>query len=322
MYTPDPVEVCSLAVDFDSTLYAAESSDERCRSDLLQGFPGLTSLQRDFMGVDPIAVEVTAAAVEPFPGFSKNGPAPSYLKALVTPHTAPRSLRSTSTARLVPPSLREKVASFPYPVPTATLAYRGSALRGRGRAVYNTIRSAATPTAVPAYPGVVYQDGLYGTEVYGGYPAAYRVAQSPSATATAAYSDGYGRVYATDPYHHSVGPTTTYGVGTMDVLLVVVSIYQKWSKEGTVVNRRQGHGRLRLIDARGGRRPARVVRSNRRATVAQIAEVIWGMCWTKVQSMEAPSCKLEDIKDLLLTSWFQIPQHTFRDLVEFMTRRT
>lgn len=46
------------------------------------------------------------------------------------------------------------VASFPYPVATPTLAYRGSALRGRGRAVYNTIRStAATPTAVPAYPG-------------------------------------------------------------------------------------------------------------------------------------------------------------------------
>ncbi|XP_036394134.1 RNA binding protein fox-1 homolog 1-like isoform X2 [Megalops cyprinoides] len=108
------------------------------------------------------------------------------------------------------------VASFPYPVATPTLAYRGSALRGRGRAVYNTIRSAAaaTPTAVPAYPGVVYQDGLYGAE--GGYPAAYRVAQSASA-ATAAYSDGYGRVYATaaDPYHHSVGPTATYGVGTM-----------------------------------------------------------------------------------------------------------
>uniref|UniRef100_A0A8C8DHI6 RNA binding protein fox-1 homolog n=1 Tax=Oryzias sinensis TaxID=183150 RepID=A0A8C8DHI6_9TELE len=109
------------------------------------------------------------------------------------------------------------VASFPYPVATPTLAYRGSALRGRGRAVYNTIRSAAaTPAAVPAYPGVVYQDGLYGPEVYGGYPTAYRVAPSASA-ATAAYSDGYGRVYATtaDPYHHSVGPTTTYGVGTM-----------------------------------------------------------------------------------------------------------
>ncbi|KAK3554879.1 hypothetical protein QTP86_000914 [Hemibagrus guttatus] len=39
---------------------------------------------------------------------AKNGPAPSYLKALVTPRTAPRSLRSTSTAQLVPPSLREK----------------------------------------------------------------------------------------------------------------------------------------------------------------------------------------------------------------------
>ncbi|XP_046883461.1 RNA binding protein fox-1 homolog 1-like [Hypomesus transpacificus] len=110
------------------------------------------------------------------------------------------------------------VASFPYPMATPTLAYRGSALRGRGRAVYNTIRSAAaaTPTAVPGYPGVVYQDGLYGAEVYGGYPAAYRVAQAASG-ATATYSDGYGRVYATttDPYHHSVGPTTTYGVGTM-----------------------------------------------------------------------------------------------------------
>ncbi|KAK3557326.1 hypothetical protein QTP70_026594, partial [Hemibagrus guttatus] len=39
---------------------------------------------------------------------AKNGPAPSYLKALITPRTAPRSLRSTSTARQVPPSLREK----------------------------------------------------------------------------------------------------------------------------------------------------------------------------------------------------------------------
>ncbi|XP_031708819.1 RNA binding protein fox-1 homolog 1-like isoform X2 [Anarrhichthys ocellatus] len=109
------------------------------------------------------------------------------------------------------------VASFPYPVAAPTLAYRGAALRGRGRAVYNTIRSAAaTPTAVPGYPGMVYQDGLYGTEVYGGYPAAYRMAQSASA-ATATYSDGYGRIYTTaaDPYHHSLGPTTTYGVGTM-----------------------------------------------------------------------------------------------------------
>ncbi|KAK3568178.1 hypothetical protein QTP86_034543 [Hemibagrus guttatus] len=37
---------------------------------------------------------------------ANNEPAPSYLKALITPGTAPRSLRSASTARLVPPSLR------------------------------------------------------------------------------------------------------------------------------------------------------------------------------------------------------------------------
>ncbi|ROL53281.1 hypothetical protein DPX16_20920 [Anabarilius grahami] len=54
----------------------------------------------------------------------------------------------------------------------------------------------------------------------------------------------------------------------------VVSIYQKWSKEGTVVNRRQGYGRPRLIDARGERRLALVVRSNRRALVAQIAQEV------------------------------------------------
>ncbi|KAK3557277.1 hypothetical protein QTP70_026263, partial [Hemibagrus guttatus] len=41
---------------------------------------------------------------------AKNGLAPSYLKALVTPHIAPHSLRSASTARLVPPYLRVKAA--------------------------------------------------------------------------------------------------------------------------------------------------------------------------------------------------------------------
>ncbi|KAK3574399.1 hypothetical protein QTP86_006621 [Hemibagrus guttatus] len=54
----------------------------------------------------------------------------------------------------------------------------------------------------------------------------------------------------------------------------VVSIHQKWSKVGTVVNRRQGHGRPRLTDAQGERRLAHVFRSNRRATVAQIAEEV------------------------------------------------
>ncbi|KAK3523750.1 hypothetical protein QTP70_009238 [Hemibagrus guttatus] len=33
------------------------------------------------------------------------------------------------------------------------------------------------------------------------------------------------------------------------------------------------------------------------------------------------SHNLQDLKDLLLTSWYQIPQHTFRDLVESMPRR-
>ncbi len=45
-------------------------------------------------------------------------------------------------------------------------------------------------------------------------------------------------------------------------------------KEGIVVNRQQGHGWPRLIDARGERRLARVVRSNRRATVAQIDQEV------------------------------------------------
>ncbi|ROL53136.1 hypothetical protein DPX16_19790 [Anabarilius grahami] len=54
----------------------------------------------------------------------------------------------------------------------------------------------------------------------------------------------------------------------------VVSIYQKCSKERAVVNQRQGHGRPRLIDACGERKLARVVQSNRRATVAQFAQEV------------------------------------------------
>ncbi|KAI5619384.1 hypothetical protein C0J50_21045, partial [Silurus asotus] len=37
---------------------------------------------------------------------AKNGPAPSYLSDLITSRTAPHGLRSSSTVRLVPPSLR------------------------------------------------------------------------------------------------------------------------------------------------------------------------------------------------------------------------
>uniref|UniRef100_A0A668RYG1 RNA binding protein fox-1 homolog n=1 Tax=Oreochromis aureus TaxID=47969 RepID=A0A668RYG1_OREAU len=87
------------------------------------------------------------------------------------------------------------VTGFPYPATGATVAYRGAHLRGRGRAVYNTFLLT-----------------LRGPVRVGGY-AAYRFAQP---TTTAAYSDSYGRVYATaDPYHHTIGPAATYSVGTM-----------------------------------------------------------------------------------------------------------
>ncbi|XP_077594381.1 RNA binding protein fox-1 homolog 3-like isoform X2 [Stigmatopora nigra] len=110
------------------------------------------------------------------------------------------------------------VAGFPYPTAGAAVTYRGAHLRGRGRAVYNAFRAAPPPPPIPAYGAVVYQDGFYGAEIYGGY-AAYRYAQ-PAATAAAAYSDSYGRVYATaDPYHqhhHAVAPAgASYTVGTM-----------------------------------------------------------------------------------------------------------
>ncbi|XP_075686189.1 RNA binding protein fox-1 homolog 1 isoform X1 [Rhinoderma darwinii] len=106
------------------------------------------------------------------------------------------------------------VPGFPYPAATAAAAYRGAHLRGRGRTVYNTFRAAAPPPPIPAYGGVVYQDGFYGADIYGGY-AAYRYAQPATATA-AAYSDSYGRVYAADPYHHTLAPAATYGVGTVN----------------------------------------------------------------------------------------------------------
>ncbi|KAM8797152.1 RNA binding protein fox-1 homolog 3 isoform 1-T1 [Eudromia elegans] len=102
------------------------------------------------------------------------------------------------------------VTGFPYPATGTAVAYRGAHLRGRGRAVYNTFRAAPPPPPIPAYGAVVYQDGFYGAEIYGGY-AAYRYAQP-----AAAYSDSYGRVYAAaDPYHHAMGPAATYSIGTM-----------------------------------------------------------------------------------------------------------
>uniref|UniRef100_A0A672HW31 RNA binding protein fox-1 homolog n=1 Tax=Salarias fasciatus TaxID=181472 RepID=A0A672HW31_SALFA len=89
------------------------------------------------------------------------------------------------------------VPGFPYPAASAAAAYRGAHLRGRGRTVYNTFRAAAPPPHIP-----------------GGY-AAYRYAQPAAATA-AAYSDSYGRVYAADPYNHTLTPAATYSVGAMN----------------------------------------------------------------------------------------------------------
>ncbi|XP_051569833.1 RNA binding protein fox-1 homolog 1 isoform X1 [Myxocyprinus asiaticus] len=106
------------------------------------------------------------------------------------------------------------VPGFPYPAATAAAAYRGAHLRGRGRTVYNTFRAAAPPPHIPAYGGVVYQDGFYSADIYGGY-AAYRYAQPATATA-AAYSDSYGRFYAADPFNHALAPAATYSVGAMN----------------------------------------------------------------------------------------------------------
>ncbi|XP_053109445.1 RNA binding protein fox-1 homolog 2 isoform X4 [Hemicordylus capensis] len=112
------------------------------------------------------------------------------------------------------------VPGFPYPTAATTAAaFRGAHLRGRGRTVYGAVR-AVPPAAIPAYPGVVYQDGFYGADLYGGY-ATYRYAQPATATAAtaaaaaaAAYSDGYGRVYTADPYH-ALAPAASYGVGAV-----------------------------------------------------------------------------------------------------------
>ncbi|KAM7386255.1 hypothetical protein PAMA_009069 [Pampus argenteus] len=92
--------------------------------------------------------------------------------------------------------------------------YRGAHLRGRGRTVYNTFRATAPPPHIPAYGGVVYQDGFYGADIYGGY-ATYRYAQPTTATA-AAYSDSYGRVYAANPYNHTLTPAATYSIGALN----------------------------------------------------------------------------------------------------------
>ncbi|ROI38969.1 hypothetical protein DPX16_1675 [Anabarilius grahami] len=92
----------------------------------------------------------------------------------------------------------------------------------------------------------------------------------------------------------------------------VVSIYQKWSKEGTVVNRRQGHGWPRLIDARG------TVWSDPKDELLQL-KLLKKLMLVLIERCQNTQCITDCICwDLLLTSWCQIPQHTF---VEYMPQR-
>ncbi|CAL9693647.1 unnamed protein product [Knipowitschia caucasica] len=124
------------------------------------------------------------------------------------------------------------VPGFPYPsaaaaaATTAAAAFRGAHLRGRGRPVYSAVRAAMPQAAIPTYPGLVFQDSVLSPRLpQGGYPAAaaaaaYRYAQPAAVTgataAAAAYSDSYGRVYTTDPYHAlTPAAAAAYGVGAM-----------------------------------------------------------------------------------------------------------
>ncbi|XP_051904473.1 RNA binding protein fox-1 homolog 2-like isoform X2 [Hippocampus zosterae] len=127
------------------------------------------------------------------------------------------------------------VPGFPYPsaaaaatTAAAAAAFRGAHLRGRGRPVYSAVRAAVPQPAIPAYPGLVFQDSVLSPRLpQGGYPAAaaaaaaaaYRYTQPAAVTgataAAAAYSDSYGRVYTTDPYHALAPAAAAYGVGAM-----------------------------------------------------------------------------------------------------------
>ncbi|KAF4799136.1 RNA binding protein fox-1 2 [Turdus rufiventris] len=141
------------------------------------------------------------------------------------------------------------VPGFPYPTAATTAAaFRGAHLRGRGRTVYGAVR-AVPPTAIPAYPGVVYQDGFYGADLY--LTEEMLISRSKSLSGVSVpFSDitdglllviiinivvwdrarvgailggeggvlreslSYGRVYTADPYH-ALAPAASYGVGAV-----------------------------------------------------------------------------------------------------------
>lgn len=52
----------------------------------------------------------------------------------------------------------------------------------------------------------------------------------------------------------------------------VVNTFRQWTEEGHITSRRQGVGRPRLIDKRGQRRLSRLVQTDSRATVTQVAK--------------------------------------------------
>ncbi|XP_073708550.1 RNA binding protein fox-1 homolog 2 isoform X2 [Garra rufa] len=130
------------------------------------------------------------------------------------------------------------VPGFPYPTTAAAAAaastaatFRGAHhLRGRGRPVYGTVRAAVPQPAIPAYPGIVFQDTLVSSRMpqsgYTAYrytqPAAVASPTAAAAAAAAAYSDSYGRVYAADPYAAALAApaaaAAAYGVGAMATL--------------------------------------------------------------------------------------------------------
>ena len=50
-------------------------------------------------------------------------------------------------------------------------------------------------------------------------------------------------------------------------------------------------------------------------------EHLWDVLDQQVRSTAAPPRNSQDLKDLLMMFWCQIPKDTFRGLVEFMPRR-
>ncbi|KAM9412528.1 RNA binding protein fox-1 homolog 3-like [Salvelinus alpinus] len=105
------------------------------------------------------------------------------------------------------------VTGFPYPSTGAAVAYRGAHLRGgTGPSITH---SAPRPHPHPCLPTERLFTRTSMVQRYTGVMQHTDTPQ-PAATAATAYSDSYGRVYATaDPYHHTIGPAATYSVGTM-----------------------------------------------------------------------------------------------------------